>query len=101
MNVYVVDLKQGSYEIIRSAERYGNYIKNLTGDFVQLMELAIVSWTKPPYRDMFRQLIDMEDIKKQFDTGTKKIEFIYESYDENGKVFNAFQCRSMDLVMRR
>ena len=25
---------------------------------------------------------DMEDIKKQFDTGTKKIEFIYESYDE-------------------
>ena len=88
--VYVVDLKQGSYEIIRSAERYGNYIKNLTGDFVQLMELAIVSWTKPPYRDMFRQLIDMEDIKKQFDTGTKKIEFIYESYDEKWKSLQCF-----------
>ncbi len=41
--VYVVDLKQGSYEIIRSAERYGNYIKNLTGDFVQLMELFVSS----------------------------------------------------------
>ena len=57
---------------------------------MQLMELAIVSWTKPPYRDMFRQLIDMEDIKKQFDTGTKKIEFIYESYDEKWKSLQCF-----------
>lgn len=39
---------------------------------------------------MFRQLIDMEDIKKQFDTGTKKIEFIYESYDEKWKSLQCF-----------
>lgn len=88
--VYVVDLNKGSYEIIRSAERYGNYIKNLTGDFVQLMELAIVSWTKPPYRDMFRQLMDMKDIKRRFATGAKKIEFIYESYDEKWKSLQCF-----------
>lgn len=88
--VYVVDLNQGSYEIIRSAERYGNYIKNLTGDFVQLMELAIVSWTKPPYRDLFRQLIDMQEVKNRFAAGEKKIEFIYESYDEKWKNLQCF-----------
>lgn len=88
--VYVVDLNKGSYEIIRSAERYGNHIKNLTGDFVQLMELAVVSWTKPPYRDMFRQLMDMKDIKRRFATGAKKIEFIYESYDEKWKILQCF-----------
>lgn len=88
--VYVVDLNEGSYEIIRSAERYGNYIKNLTGDFVQLMELAIVSWTKPPYRDMFRQLIDMQEVKNRFASGAKKIEFIYESYDEKWKSLQCF-----------
>jgi signal transduction histidine kinase len=88
--VYVVDLDQGSYEIIRSAERYGNYIKNLTGDFTQLMELAIVSWTKPPYRDMFSQLIDTKDIKRRFAAGVNKIEFIYESYDEKWKSLKCF-----------
>ena len=49
--VYVVDLNEGSYEIIRSAERRGDYIKHFTGDFAQLMELAIASWTKSPYRE--------------------------------------------------
>lgn len=88
--VYVVDLNLGSYEIIRSAERYGNYIKNLTGDFAQLMEMAIVSWTKPPYREMFNQLLDTKEIKRRFSTGTKKIEFIYESYDENWKSLQCF-----------
>ena len=88
--VYVVDLNLGSYEIIRSAERYGNYIKSLTGDFAQLMEMAIVSWTKPPYREMFNQLLDTKEIKKRFSTGTKKIEFIYESYDENWKSLQCF-----------
>lgn len=88
--VYVVDLNQGSYEIIRSAERYGNYIKNLTGDFTQLMQLAIVSWTTPPYRGMFKQLMDMEDIKKRFASGAKKIEFIYKSYDEKWKNLQCF-----------
>lgn len=88
--VYVVDLKKGSYEIIRSAERYGNYIKNLTGDFVQLMELAIVSWTKPPYRGMFKQLVDMESVRRRFAAGEKKIEFIYESYDEKWKSLQCF-----------
>lgn len=88
--VYVVDLNEGSYEIIRSAERYGNYIKNLTGDFVQLMELAIVSWTKPPYRNMFKQLMDMNDVKERFASGAKKIEFIYESYDEKWKNLQCF-----------
>ncbi len=34
--VYVVDLNQGSYEIVRSSERHGDYIKNLTGDFGQI-----------------------------------------------------------------
>lgn len=88
--VYVVDLNQGSYEIIRSAERYGNYIKNLTGDFTQLMQLAIVSWTTPPYRGMFKQLMDMQDIKKRFAGGAKKIEFIYKSYDEKWKSLQCF-----------
>ena len=88
--VYVVDLNLGSYEIIRSAERYGNYIKNLTGDFAQLMEMAIVSWTKPPYREMFNQLLDTQEIKKRFSIGTKKIEFIYESYDEKWKSLQCF-----------
>lgn len=88
--VYVVDLNKGSYEIIRSAERYGNYIRNLTGDFVQLMELAIVSWTKPPYRDMFLQLMDMKEVKHRFSSGVKKIEFIYESYDEKWKSLQCF-----------
>lgn len=88
--VYVVDLNQGSYEIIRSAERYGNYIKNLTGDFAQLMQLAIVSWTTPPYRGMFKQLMDMQDIKTRFASGAKKIEFIYKSYDEKWKNLQCF-----------
>lgn len=88
--VYVVDLNKGSYEIIRSAERFGNYIKNLTGDFSQLMELAIVSWPKPPYRENFRQLVDLENIKKRFYTGTGKIDFIYESYDEKWKSLQCF-----------
>lgn len=88
--VYVVDLNQGSYEIIRSAERYGNYIKNLTGDFAQLMQLAIVSWTTPPYRGMFKQLMDVQDIKGRFASGAKKIEFIYKSYDEKWKNLQCF-----------
>lgn len=88
--VYVVDLNRGSYEIIRSAERYGNYIKNLTGDFAQLMEMATVSWTKPPYREMFSQLLDTKEIKRRFSEGIKKIEFIYESYDENWKCLQCF-----------
>ncbi len=88
--VYVVDLNKGSYEIIRSAERYGNYIKSLTGDFVQLMEMAIISWPKPPYRDMFVQLTNMNDIKERFSQGQKKIEFIYESYDEKWKSLQCF-----------
>lgn len=88
--VYVVDLNQGSYEIIRSAERYGNYIKNLTGDFSQLMQLAIVSWTTPPYRGMFKQLMNMQDIKNRFASGAKKIEFIYKSYDEKWKNLQCF-----------
>lgn len=88
--VYVVDLNEGSYEIIRSAERYGNYIKSLTGDFAQLMELAILTWTKPPYRELFRQLVDKEEVKERFNAGTKKIEFIYESYDEKWKSLQCF-----------
>ena len=88
--VYVVDLNKGSYEIIRSAERYGNYIKNLTGDFSQLMELATSTWSKPPYKQMFKQLTDMDDVKKRFASGVKKIEFIYESNDENWKRLQCF-----------
>ena len=88
--VYLVDLNKGSYEIVRSAERYGNYIKNLTGDFSQLMQLAIVSWTTPPYRGMFKQLMDMENIKARFASGAKKIEFIYKSYDEKWKSLQCF-----------
>lgn len=95
--VYVVDLNQGSYEIIRSAERYGNYIKNLTGDFAQLMQLAIVSWTTPPYRGMFKQLMDMQDIKKRFAGGAKKIEFIYKSYDEKWKSLQCFPVPEYSL----
>ncbi len=88
--VYLVDLSKGSYEIIRSAERYGNYIKNLTGDFLQLVQLAIESWTTPPYRRMFMQLMDMQDIKNRFASGMKKIEFIYKSYDEKWKNLQCF-----------
>ena len=88
--VYVVDLNKGSYEIVRSAERYGNYIRNLTGDFTQLMQLAIVSWTTPPYRGMFKQLMDVRDIKSRFASGAKKIEFIYKSYDEKWKNLQCF-----------
>lgn len=88
--VYVVDLNQGSYEIIRSSERQGDYIKNLTGDFSQLMEMAVVSWSKPPYRERFRQLLDMEEIKRRFESGEKKIEFIYKSYDEKWKRLECF-----------
>ena len=40
------------------------------------MQMAIVSWPKPPYDEMFKQLTDMEDIKKNFAQGKKKIEFI-------------------------
>ncbi|MDE7028499.1 MAG: response regulator [Lachnospiraceae bacterium] len=88
--VYVVDLNQGSYEIIRSAERYGNYVKNLTGDFAQLMEMAIVTWSKPPYRERFYQLLDTEQMKRRFASGEKKIEFIYKSYDEKWKRLECF-----------
>lgn len=88
--VYVVDLSQGAYDIIRSAERRGNDIKKLTGDFRQLMERAVVSWTKPPYREKFSQLLDTEEIKSRFASGEKKIEFIYESYDEKWKRLECF-----------
>ncbi len=88
--VYVVDLNTDSYEIIRSAERYGNYIRNLTGDFGQLMERAYHTWAKAPYRDMFRQLTDVEDVKHNFADGKKKIEFIYESNDGNWKLLQCF-----------
>lgn len=88
--VYVVDLKEGSYEIIRSAERFGNNIKNLTENFSQLMEIAIASWTKPIYREKFIQLTDTAEVKRQFDSGVKKIEFIYESNDENWKKLQCF-----------
>lgn len=88
--VYVVDLNQGSYEIIRSSERHGEYIKHLTGDFGQLMEMAVVSWTKPPYKERFQQLLDTEEIKRRFESGEKKIEFIYRSYDENWKRLECF-----------
>lgn len=88
--VYVVDLDQGSYEIIRSSERHGDYIKNLTGDFAQLMEMALISWTKPPYRERFQQLLDTEALKRRFESGDKKIEFIYKSYDEEWKKLECF-----------
>lgn len=88
--VYVVDLNSDSYEIIRSAERYGNYIKNLTGDFGQLMERAYNTWAKDPYRDMFRQLTDVEDVKQNFANGKKNIEFIYESNDGKWKLLQCF-----------
>ncbi len=88
--VYVVDLNEGSYEIIRSAERRGDYIKHFTGDFAQLMELAIASWTKSPYREKFQQLLDMEGIRKRFASGDKKIEFIYRSNDEKWKRLECF-----------
>ncbi len=88
--VYVVDLNRGSYEIIRSAERRGDDIKRLTGDFKQLMERALVTWTKPPYKEKFNQLVDMEGIKRRFSSGEKKIEFIYKSYDEKWKRLECF-----------
>lgn len=88
--VYVVDLRRGSYEIIRSSEQYSNYVKNLTGDFPQLMERAILSWIKPPYREMFHQLLDLEEIKKRFAAGEKRILFAYESYDEKWKRLECF-----------
>ena len=88
--VYVVDLNQGSYEIVRSSERHGDYIKNLTGDFGQLMEMAVVSWAKPPYRERFHQLLDTEEMKRRFESGEKKIEFIYKSYDEKWKRLECF-----------
>lgn len=88
--VYVVDLDQGSYEIICSSERHGDYIKNLTGDFAQLMEMALISWTKPPYRERFQQLLDTEALKRRFESGDKKIEFIYKSYDEKWKKLECF-----------
>lgn len=88
--VYVVDLNRGSYEIVRSSERQGDYIRNLTGDFAQLMEMAIISWTKPPYRERFQQLLDTEEMKRRFESGEKKIEFIYKSYDEKWKRLECF-----------
>ncbi len=88
--VYVVDLNRGSYDIIRSAERRGDDIKRLTGDFKQLMERALVTWTKPPYKEKFNQLVDMEGIKRRFSSGEKKIEFIYKSYDEKWKRLECF-----------
>ena len=90
VEVDVVDLDQGSYEIIRSSERHGDYIKNLTGDFAQLMEMALISWTKPPYRERFQQLLDTEALKRRFESGDKKIEFIYKSYDEKWKKLECF-----------
>ena len=88
--VYVVDLSQGSYEIIRSTEQYGSYIRSLTGDFAHLMEMAIVSWTKPPYREIFSQLLNTEEIKQRFAAGEKKIEFVYESYEDQWKRLECF-----------
>lgn len=88
--VYVVNLNQGSYEIIRSSERQGGNVKELTGDFAQLMEMAIISWTKPPYRERFQQLLDTEEMKRRFASGEKKIEFIYRSYDEKWKRLECF-----------
>lgn len=88
--VYVVDLNQGFYEIIRSAERQDDDIRKLTGDFEQFMERAVISWSKPPYREKFNQLLDMEEIKRRFASGEKKIEFIYKSYDENWKRLECF-----------
>ena len=54
------------------------------------MQLAIVSWTTPPYRGMFKQLMNMQDIKNRFASGAKKIEFIYKSYDEKWKNLQCF-----------
>ena len=80
--IYVVDLNQGDYEIIRSAQRHDDSAKKVTGDFVHLMHKAIVTWPKPPYRERFNQLTNLEQIKRRFAAGEKKIEFIYKSYDE-------------------
>ena len=88
--IYVVDLNQGSYEIIRSADRYNDSAKKVTGDFAQLMHKAIVSWSKPPYRERFNQLTNLEQIKRRFAAGEKKIEFIYKSYDEKWKRLECF-----------
>lgn len=88
--VYVVDLNKGSYEIIRTAERHGDDIRKLTGDFAQLMERAVESWTRPSYRGKFDQLLDPKKIKERFASGEKKIEFIYKSYDEKWKRLECF-----------
>lgn len=88
--IYVVDLNQGSYKIIRSAERYEDSVKKVTGDFAQLMHKAIVSWPKPPYRERFNQLTNLEQIRRRFAAGEKKIEFIYKSYDEKWKRLECF-----------
>ncbi|MDE6622651.1 MAG: response regulator [Lachnospiraceae bacterium] len=88
--VYVVDLNQGSYEIIRSSEQQKDNTRYLTGDFAQLMERAIISWTKSPYREKFEQLSDTEEMKRRFAAGEKKIEFIYRSYDEKWKRLECF-----------
>ena len=97
----MVDLDQGSYEIIRSSERHGDYIKNLTGDFAQLMEMALISWTKPPYRERFQQLLDTEALKRRFESGDKKIEFIYKSYVRSGKSSSAFRFPTTGTTMRK
>ena len=88
--VYIVDLNQGSYKIIRSAQKSGNQMKQITGDYTKLIELAMASWAKPPYKELFCQLMDTKEVKKRFLSGTKKIEFIYESYDEKWKSLQCF-----------
>ena len=88
--IYVVDLNQGSYEIIRSAEQHDDSDQKVTGDFAQLMHKAIVSWPKPPYRERFNQLTNLDQIKRRFSAGEKKIEFIYKSYDEKWKRLECF-----------
>lgn len=88
--IYVVDLNQGSYEIIRSAEQHDDSGQKVTGDFAQLMHKAIVSWPKPPYRERFNQLTNLDQIKRRFSAGEKKIEFIYKSYDEKWKRLECF-----------
>lgn len=89
--VYVVDLNKGSYEIIRSAERYGNYVKNLAGHFEQLIELAIATWAKPDFASYFEQISDLQEVKRRFANGEKKIEFVYLSNDGKWKHLQCFQ----------
>lgn len=88
--VYVVDLNRGSYQIIRSAQRFGNYVKNLSGSFEQLIELAIVSWAKPDFASFFEQIADVQNIKERFASGEKKIEFVYLSNDGKWKHLQCF-----------